>query len=113
MRREAAWSRAFRVRRFWFGRPDATAVVAASATSVVLRRQLPDDGGEVDPDVFAPDPAVAGEFDDVQQAEFERAPFALQAEGPARRLAAPERLVHEEILAVEALQAFDLAVREV
>src|SRR6185436_2667586 len=92
IRREAAWSRSLRVRRFWFAR-------AGCATSAISGlRQLLHDRGEIDPDILALDLASLGEFDDVQQAEFERAVVADKAERPARRPAAPERLINQEIV---------------
>ena len=57
--------------------------------------------------------AVGSELDDVQEAERERPALALEAERPARRLAAPHRLVDQEVVAVEAADALDLAVRQV
>src|SRR5262245_11031394 len=104
IRREAACSRSLRVRRFWFAR----ALCSTSAMSVL--RQLPHDRGKIDPYIFPLDAAVLGEFDHVQQAEFERTVLADKAERPSRGATAPERLVDQEILAIEAAQAFDLAV---
>ena len=74
---------------------------ASSASGTSGLRQLAHDGGQVDPDVLAADMAVLGELDHVQQAELERPSAALQAEGAARRPAAPDRFVDQEALAVE------------
>src|SRR5687768_146609 len=49
----------------------------------------------------------------MKQPELERPPSALEPEGPPRRLAFPDRLVHEEIPAVEPPGTGDLAFSQV
>src|SRR5689334_3315285 len=75
--------------------------------------ELPQHRGHVDPDGFALDFAAVTELDDVQQAEFQWPTLALEAEGPADGLAAPDRLIDEETVAVEPLRARHLAIDEV
>src|SRR6476646_9769488 len=75
--------------------------------------KLVEDGCEVDPDVLAPDVAVAGELHDVQQPELERPAPAFEPEWRAGRAAAPHRLVHEESLAVEPTYRLDRALGQI
>src|SRR5688500_1902903 len=97
MRREAARSRSFRVRAFWFGRP----LLSVSVTSAL--RQLLHDGGEVQPNVLALDIAAVAELHDVEQPEAERAVAALQPERLAGCPPAPDGLIDHEVVPVEAL----------
>src|SRR3954470_16592742 len=76
-------------------------------------RQLLLDRGEIDPDILARNVAGLGEFEDVEQAEFESPVPALDPERPPRRAAAPDRIVDHEILAVQAARGADLAVGQV
>ena len=90
------------MRRFWFSLP-----------GISVLRKLLHDGGEIDPHILASDIAIVAKFDHMQQAEFERPPPAFEPEGPSRRLSAPDGLVHQEVLAVKPLAAFDLAVGKI
>src|SRR5690242_6597744 len=101
MRRAAAAIRSLRVLRRWLPRSDTSGL-----------RELAHDRGQVGPDRLAADPAVVGELDHVQQAELERPPATLEAEGAPDRPAPPDRLVDEEPLAVEPPEAGVLAVRQ-
>src|SRR3990167_10717740 len=100
--RDAATRRSLRVRRFWFALP-----------FISVLRQLLHDGGEVEPHVLAADIAIVAKLDHMQQAEFELPSPAFKAEGTSGCRPAPHRLVHQEVLAIEALSALHLAVGKV
>src|SRR5262245_12662938 len=76
-------------------------------------RQLLNDRREIDPDILALDVAVLGEFDDMQQPEFEQPVLAGKSERATRRSAPPHRLIDQEVVAVETVQAFHVAVGQV
>ena len=48
-----------------------------------------------------------------RKAKLERPTFAVQPEWRARRLTAPHRFVDQKIVAIEPLDAFNLALRQV
>lgn len=71
------------MRRRWL-----VSLVPPDATGSGLR-QLPHDGGQVHPDILPADLAALRELDHVQQAEFEGAALAFEAEGPGHHPALP------------------------
>src|SRR5262245_41661088 len=106
--RVAACSRSLRVRRRWLGRPCVAVSMAASVLGKLLQ-----DGGQGEPHGLPLDLAGAGELHHVQEPELERPVAALQAERAAGGAPAPQRLIDQEILAVQAAQRPDLAIGEV
>jgi hypothetical protein len=80
------------------------AVIGVGAPYSFAGCELLHDRGEVDPDVFPADLAVA-DFADMQDPKGERAVSARNAEGDARRPAGRLRFVDEEMLAVVAVPA--------